>query len=72
MPEPVEDQIFRAKFRVVEGDNFTPDLADPATDNFRMHSINYKQRLNALFKHSDLRQKFVNTEVLALDGLVFF
>lgn len=70
MPDQLEDQVFRAMFRVVDGDTFTSEMADPATESFRIHSEEYQQRLNSLFLDSGLRRKFKDTEVLALDGLV--
>lgn len=68
LSQPPEEQIFRAAFKVVDGDVFTADLADPSTDHFRVRSRDYKERLNLLFRRSDLRHGFAGTDILALDG----
>ncbi|KAJ9598594.1 hypothetical protein L9F63_010723, partial [Diploptera punctata] len=66
--EPPGERVFRATFRVVRGDFYTPELADPATEEFRIRARNYRERLNLVFRRSDLRPAFLGTEVLALDG----
>nr|CAI5828671.1 unnamed protein product [Callosobruchus analis] len=60
--------IFRATFRVVEGDKFSLDLADPSTSNFKNRSRDYRERINSLFRRSPVRHGYIGTEVLALDG----
>lgn len=65
---PPEEQIFRGTFRVVEGDIFLPELADPSNSKFKNRSRDYRERLNLLFRRSGIRNGFVGTEVLALDG----
>jgi hypothetical protein len=55
-------------FRVVRGDVFSPELADPVTEGFRIRARDYRERLNLVFRRSDLRSAFLGTEVLALDG----
>lgn len=62
--------MFRAMFRVVRGDAFSAELADPATEQFRIRARDYRERLNLVFRRSDLRPAFLGTEVLALDGSV--
>ncbi|PSN44456.1 hypothetical protein C0J52_22352 [Blattella germanica] len=56
-------------FRVVRGDAFSPELANPATEEFRIRARDYKERLNLVFRRSDLKPAFLGTEVLALDGV---
>jgi len=68
--DPPGDQVFRAMFRVVRGDTFSPELADPTTEQFRIRTRDYRERLNLVFRRSDLRPAFLGTEVLALDGSV--
>uniref|UniRef100_A0A1V1FKK9 Putative serine protease 38 n=1 Tax=Reticulitermes speratus TaxID=60591 RepID=A0A1V1FKK9_9NEOP len=67
--DPPGDRVFRAMFRVVRGDTFSPELADPATEQFRIRARDYRERLNLVFRRSDLRPAFLGTEVLALDGV---
>lgn len=62
--------MFRAMFQVVRGDTFSPELADPTTEQFRIRARDYRERLNLVFRRSDLRPAFLGTEVLALDGSV--
>ncbi|KAK7865066.1 hypothetical protein R5R35_007193 [Gryllus longicercus] len=66
--EPAGERSFRGSFRVVRGDAFSPELADPATLQFRRRARDYRERLNLVFRRSDLQPAFVGTEVLALDG----
>ncbi|VEN35817.1 unnamed protein product, partial [Callosobruchus maculatus] len=68
LPQKLEEQIFRATFRVVEGDKFSLDLADPSTNNFKNRSRDYRERINSLFRRSPVRHGYIGTEVLALDG----
>jgi 3',5'-cyclic AMP phosphodiesterase CpdA len=68
--DPPGERVFRAMFRVVQGDAFSPELADPATEQFRIRARDYRERLNLVFRRSDLRPAFLGTEVLALDGSV--
>ncbi|XP_019866591.1 atrial natriuretic peptide-converting enzyme isoform X2 [Aethina tumida] len=68
LPDEPEEQVFRATFKVVEGDTFTPELADPSTKNFQSRSRDYRERLNLLFRRSPIRHGYMGTEVLALDG----
>lgn len=67
---PLEEQVYRATFKVVEGDTFSPELADPSTERFKVTSRDYRERLNLLFRRSRITHGFAGTEVLALDGLV--
>ncbi|CAH1156249.1 unnamed protein product [Phaedon cochleariae] len=69
LPQMPEEQIFRATFRVVEGDAFSSEMADPTTKKFQNRSRDYKERINLLFRRSSVRHGFVGTEVLALDGI---
>ncbi|XP_012282643.1 atrial natriuretic peptide-converting enzyme isoform X2 [Orussus abietinus] len=62
------DQIFLATFRVIEGDSFASELADPSTEAFRIRSREYRDRLNLVFRRSPLKLSFLGTEILALDG----
>lgn len=68
LPQTPDEQIFRATFKVIEGDTFTPELADPSTNKFKNRSRDYRERLNLLFKRSSVRHGYVGSEVLALDG----
>lgn len=67
--DPPGERVFRAMFRVVRGDTFSPELADPATEEFRIRARDYRERLNLVFRRSDLKSAFLGTEVLALDGV---
>ncbi|XP_063221549.1 atrial natriuretic peptide-converting enzyme-like [Bacillus rossius redtenbacheri] len=62
-------QVFQAVLRVLEGDSFQLRLADPSTQQFRRRARDYRERLNLLFRRSDLRVAFDRAEVLALDGV---
>ncbi|XP_076678989.1 atrial natriuretic peptide-converting enzyme isoform X1 [Andrena cerasifolii] len=66
--DPPGDQIFLATFRVVEGDSFASELADPSTEAFRIRSREYRDRLNLIFRRSWLKISFLAAEILALDG----
>uniref|UniRef100_A0A6P7FDN8 Atrial natriuretic peptide-converting enzyme n=1 Tax=Diabrotica virgifera virgifera TaxID=50390 RepID=A0A6P7FDN8_DIAVI len=68
LPQDPDEQIFRATFRVIEGDTFSSELADPSTNKFRNRSRDYRERLNLLFRRSSVRHGYMGTEVLALDG----
>uniref|UniRef100_A0AAR5NZB8 Atrial natriuretic peptide-converting enzyme n=1 Tax=Dendroctonus ponderosae TaxID=77166 RepID=A0AAR5NZB8_DENPD len=68
LPEYPGDQIYRATFRVTEGDTFSTELADPSTKRFQETSRDYKERLNLLFRRSAIKHGYRGTEVLALDG----
>ncbi|XP_072393053.1 atrial natriuretic peptide-converting enzyme-like isoform X2 [Diabrotica undecimpunctata] len=68
LPQTPDEQIFRATFRVVEGDTFSSELADPSTNKFKNRSRDYRERLNLLFRRSSVRHGYMGTEVLALDG----
>lgn len=66
--DPPEQQVYRATFKVTQGDTFSPELADPSTESFKSRSTDYRERLNLLFRRSPIRHGFVGTDVLALDG----
>jgi len=66
--DPPGDQVFLATFRVVKGDSFAAELADPSTDAFRIRSREYRDRLNLIFRRSWLKLSFLAADVLALDG----
>nr|CAD7417686.1 unnamed protein product [Timema poppensis] len=66
--DPPPEQVFRATFRVTDGDTFSRKLADPTTEEFRLRARNYKERINLVFRRSGLRLAYVGSEVLALDG----
>lgn len=68
IPKNPEEQVFRATFRVVKGDTFNAELADPSTNKFKNRSRDYRERLNLLFRRSSVRHGYMGTEVLALDG----
>ncbi|KAK4875624.1 hypothetical protein RN001_012046 [Aquatica leii] len=66
--DPPEEQIYRATFKITDGDVFSPELADPSTESFKVRSRDYRERLNLLFRRSPITHGFAGTEVLALDG----
>lgn len=66
--QPPEEQVFRGTFKVTEGDMFLPEFADPSNTKFKVRTRDYRERLNLLFRRSGIRDGFVGTEVLALDG----
>lgn len=68
--DPLTEQVYRATFKVINGDTFSPELADPSTENFKIRSRDYREKLNLLFRRSPITHGFTGTEVLALDGLV--
>lgn len=47
---------------------FLPEFADPSNSKFKTRTRDYRERLNLLFRRSVIRDGFVGTEVLALDG----
>ncbi|XP_050079805.1 uncharacterized protein LOC126567626 [Anopheles maculipalpis] len=67
-PEPLPDRIFRARLRVIEGDRWTPELADQNTLRFQHRARDYRERINLIMRRSDLREPFEGSEILALDG----
>ncbi|EFN61099.1 Atrial natriuretic peptide-converting enzyme, partial [Camponotus floridanus] len=67
--DPPDDQIFLATFRVIKGDSFTAELADPSTETFRIRSREYRDRFNLIFRRSWLKLSFLTADVLALDGM---
>ncbi|XP_060529416.1 atrial natriuretic peptide-converting enzyme [Cylas formicarius] len=68
MPEYPGEQIYKGTFRVIEGDSFLPELADPSSDKFKAVSRDYMERLNLLFRRSYVKHGYLGTDVLALDG----
>ncbi|KAJ8918592.1 hypothetical protein NQ315_013097 [Exocentrus adspersus] len=68
LPQYPDEQVFRATFRVIDGDAFTSELADPNTSQFKNRSRDYRERLNLLFRRSSVKHGYLGTEVLALDG----
>lgn len=68
LPEYPGEQVYRATFKVIEGDAFSTELADPSTNKFKLTSKDYKERLNLLFRRSAVRHGYRGTDVLALDG----
>ncbi|XP_055622880.1 uncharacterized protein LOC129766374 isoform X2 [Toxorhynchites rutilus septentrionalis] len=67
-PEPLPDRIFRGRLRVVEGDNWTSELADQNTPWFQQRARDYRERINLIMRRSDLREPYEGSEILALDG----
>ncbi|KAF5279205.1 hypothetical protein FQR65_LT03452 [Abscondita terminalis] len=66
--DPLEEQVYRGTFKIIDGDAFSPELADPSTESFKTRSRDYRERLNLLFRRSTITHGFAGTEVLALDG----
>ncbi|XP_055523344.1 uncharacterized protein LOC129717463 [Wyeomyia smithii] len=67
-PEPLPDRIFRGRLRVVEGDHWTPELADQNSSRFQQRARDYRERINLIMRRSDLREPYEGSEILALDG----
>lgn len=63
-----QEQIYRASFKVIEGDIYSMEMADPSTERFKIRARDYRERLNLLFRRSYIRHGFSGTEILALDG----
>ncbi|KAL1498247.1 hypothetical protein ABEB36_009077 [Hypothenemus hampei] len=68
LPEYPGDQIYKGTFRVIEGDAFSMELADPSTNKFKATSRDYQERLNLLFRRSSVKHGYRGIDVLALDG----
>lgn len=66
--QPPDEQVFRATFKVIEGDTFTSDLTDSTKDQYLTKSRDYRERLNLLFRRSHVKNGFGGIEILALDG----
>lgn len=64
MPE----RVFRGKFRVVDGDRWTTELADQSSLRFQYRAKYYTDGIEAMIMKSDLKEGYKKTEVLALDG----
>ncbi|KAK9694292.1 SEA domain [Popillia japonica] len=64
-----QEQIYRASFKVIEGDIYSMEMADPSTERFKIRARDYRERLNLLFRRSYIRHGFSGTEILALDGI---
>ncbi|XP_050310358.1 atrial natriuretic peptide-converting enzyme-like [Anthonomus grandis grandis] len=68
LPETPGEETYRGSFRIIEGDTFSAELADPSTTKFKNTSRDYRERLNLLFRRSLVKQGYRGSEVLALDG----
>lgn len=66
MPE----RIFRGKLRIVDGDTYTPELADQSSLRFQQKAKFYQDGIDEIINQSDLKVGFERSEVLALDGYV--
>lgn len=66
MPE----RQFRGKLRVIDGDTYTPELADQSSLRFQHKAKFYQDGIDAIINQSDLKAGFQKCEVLALDGYV--
>lgn len=62
------EQTYRASFKVIDGDIYSMEMADPSTERFKVRAQDYRERLNLLFRRSYIRHGFTGAEVLALDG----
>lgn len=62
------DRIFRGKLRVIDGDTYTPELADQSSLRFQHKAKFYQEGIDAIINQSDLKVGFQRSEVLALDG----
>lgn len=65
--EPLPDRMFRGKFRVIN-EKWMMDLANQKTTKYQQKASDYRQRINDLIQHSDLRESYKGCEILALDG----
>lgn len=62
------DKTYRGLMRVVEGDWFRAELADPETEQFQRAAQNYRESLNLWLRRSILRPAFLGSDILAFDG----
>lgn len=67
-PDLLPDRIFRARIRVIEGDEWTPALADQSSLRFQHKAQFYRNGIDAIIRQSDLADAFTGSEILALDG----
>lgn len=67
-PELLPDKIFRARMTIIEGDYWSPELTDQNSTQYNHKSRDYRERINLMFRRSDLRNSYEGSEVLALDG----
>lgn len=67
-PDTLPERVFRAKFRVINGDTWTSELADQNSLRFQHKTRDYRERINLVIRRSDLRESYEGSEVLALDG----
>lgn len=68
IPEYKGPQTFRGTFKIIDGDAFTSEFADNNNKVFKIKARDYRERLNLLFRKSFVRNGFMGTEILALDG----
>lgn len=66
--DEIPERMFRGKVRVSDGDQWTPELADQSSLAFLRGSKFYQNGINAIIDRSDLKQGFLKSEILALDG----
>src|SRR5579875_2668422 len=71
MPSPME-QIFRGTMVISKGDSFQKPLAIMDSPSFKDKAQKYKALIDSLYKASVLRNAFLESEILAFDGLVSF
>ncbi|KAG4075762.1 hypothetical protein HA402_003588 [Bradysia odoriphaga] len=67
-PDTLPERVFRSKFRVINGDVWSSDLADQNSLRFQHKARDYRERINLVIRRSDLRESYEGSEVLALDG----
>lgn len=67
-PDPLPDKIYRAKFKVIDGDDWSPKLAEQDSLAFQQRARDYRERINLLLRRSDLKESYEGSEILALDG----
>lgn len=67
-PNPLPERVFRAKLRIIQGDAWTPDLADQNSSKFQHKCRDYRERIDLVVTRSDLKESYEGSEVLALDG----
>lgn len=60
--------MFRGKVRISDGDEWTPELADQSSLAFSRRAKFYQNGLDAMIGRSDLKNGFLKSEILALDG----
>lgn len=70
--DSLPERIFRAKLKVTNGDKWTTELADQSSLRFHHRAKFYQDAIDQMINRSDLKEGYKRSDVLALDGYVFF